>query len=158
MPSYLQQLRQLIGNRRIIYPAARIIIENEQGEVLFIRRIDNGKWGIPAGGFEQNETIEACIRREVQEEVNIELLDLQVIGIATHPQQETVIYPNGDEVQYFTIEFYSNNWRGTPQADNVETKEVIFQPFDFYKNLPANEQSTFLSLEYFRKNGQVRLF
>ena len=65
MPSYISNLRTKIGHDKFIHPAARIIVENEKGEILFIRRTDNGKLGIPAGGLEENETIEECIRREV---------------------------------------------------------------------------------------------
>jgi len=36
----------------------------------------------------------------------------QVIGISSSPQKESVEYSNGDKIQYFTIEFYSNDWEG----------------------------------------------
>ena len=37
MANYIQTLRNLVGNRIIIHPAARIILENEAGEILLIR-------------------------------------------------------------------------------------------------------------------------
>ena len=109
MESYITKLREKIGRDKFIHPAARIIVENDEGEVLFIERADNGNIGLPAGALEENETIEACIIREVKEETGIEITALEVIGISTDPRVETVRYPNGDEIQYFTIEFYSNS-------------------------------------------------
>ena len=108
MKDYIAKLREKIGQDKFIHPAARIIIENELGEILFIERNDNGKIGLPAGGLEEGETIRECIIREVKEETGLILLDASVIGIITDPRKETVTYPNGDVVQYFTIEFYSN--------------------------------------------------
>jgi len=106
MKNYIKNLRKKIGNQKFIHPAARIIIENELGQILFIKRIDNGNLGIPAGGFEENETIEECIIREVKEETGLEILSLQLIGLSSNPKNETVKYPNGDKIQYFTCEFF----------------------------------------------------
>ncbi len=155
--NYIQNLRTKIGHQKFIHPAARILIENEAGEFLFIQRIDNGKLGIPAGGLEEGETIEQCIIREVQEETGLELQGVEVIGISTNPQNETVTYPNGDMIQYFTVEFYSQQWTGTPKADNVETKAIQFLPFETYKKLPQNEQSAFRSFLHYQKTNQIRL-
>ncbi len=155
--NYISEIRKKLGRAPFIHPAARIIIENDQQEILFITRIDNGKIGLPAGGLEWNETIEECIRREVLEETGLEVLELEVIGISSDPQNESVAYPNGDKIQYFTIEFYCNKWKGILRADQVETKAVAFQSPDFKNQLPENERSTFESLEYFRKSGKVRL-
>ena len=37
-------------------------------------------WTFPGGGTRKNETSEAAVRREIQEEVGIELVDLQQVG------------------------------------------------------------------------------
>jgi 8-oxo-dGTP pyrophosphatase MutT (NUDIX family) len=47
--SYLGQLRQLVGNRKLITPAVRAVIHNQQSHVLLIQRKDNQRWGLPAG-------------------------------------------------------------------------------------------------------------
>ena len=68
MKNIIKKMRSKLGKEKFIHPAARIIIENENKEILIIERVDNGKIGIPAGALEENETIEACIIREVEEE------------------------------------------------------------------------------------------
>ena len=157
MSSYLQNLRSIIGTRKVIHPGARIIMENEDGDILMVRRTDNGQWGLPAGSLEENEDIEACIRREVREETGLNLLHLEVIGISSRPERESVQYPNGDQVQYFVVEFYSNRWEGQYFPDNHETDEVRFFSVDEMDRLPPQEWATFESLIYFRATGRIRL-
>ena len=156
--SYIQKIRAKIGHEQFIHPAARIIVENRVGEVLFIERIDNGKLGLPAGALEENETIEDCIRREVKEETGLIIQALEVIGISSNPAKEAVSYPNGDQIQYFTIEFYSSQWEGELQPiDKAEVKTAQFLPKEKAHQLPTNEQSAFESLSYYRKYGRVML-
>ena len=45
------------------------LVYNKDGDVLFIFR--NGKWDLPKGGTEKNETIEETAIREVEEETGI---------------------------------------------------------------------------------------
>ena len=44
-------------------------VYNKKGEVLFIFR--NGKWDLPKGGIEKDETIENAAMREVEEETGV---------------------------------------------------------------------------------------
>ncbi len=157
MLNYLKRIRSKIGSERFIYPAARIIIENEQGEYLFIERMDNGSLGIPAGGMEEGESIEECIIREVREETGLIIEEAQVIGISTKPELELVKYPNGDKTQYFTIEFYTNKYEGKLIADGMETKSVGFKSADYIDLLPKNEKSTFESLAFYRANARIKV-
>jgi aminoglycoside 6'-N-acetyltransferase I len=155
--SYIKNIRAKIGRDLLIHPAARIIIENDRREFLFIIRLDNGKIGLPAGALEENETIEECIIREVREETGLLISDPEVIGISTHPQLELASYPNGDRTQYFTIEFYINKFEGELAADHLESKSAAFRSPEYVQLLPDNEKSTFDSLELYRSTGRVNV-
>ncbi|MBI1276552.1 MAG: NUDIX domain-containing protein [Anaerolineaceae bacterium] len=48
-------------------------IFNEQGQVLLVKRSDNGRWGLPAGFCEVNQTPRENIKREVREETGLEV-------------------------------------------------------------------------------------
>jgi ADP-ribose pyrophosphatase YjhB (NUDIX family) len=158
MGDYIKKIRQKIGNEKFIHPGARIIVENKNNEILIIERADNGNFGLPAGAIEENETIEECIIREVLEETGIQIISLEVIGISSNPVRETVEYKNGDKIQYFTVEFYSNDWRGeikSTQDDEVKRSKFISR--EDLPPLPINESSAFESLAYFRKYKKVML-
>ena len=158
MQDYISKLRQKIGNDKIIHPAARILVENDKGEFLFIYRADNGNLGLPSGGFEENETIEQCIIRETREETGIEVQSVQLIGITSAPESQSVVYGNGDQVQYFTIEFYSNDWTGEIQvSDPTEVKSAFFAPAERLQELPENERVIVDVLSDYRSTGQVAL-
>ncbi len=155
MKSYIKKIRKKIGHQKFIHPAARIIIENEKGQILFFKRKDNGNLGIPAGGLEEDEPIEECIIREVKEETGLEILNMSFIGLSSNPKNETVEYPNGDVIQYFVCEFYSNDFKGKIKADEIEVSKVEFLDISNFKKLPENERRTFESLDFFKKNGRV---
>ena len=48
-------------------------IFNEQGQVLLVKRSDNGRWGLPAGFCEVNQTPQENMKREVREETGLEV-------------------------------------------------------------------------------------
>lgn len=53
------------------------VIRNQQGEILIDRRLAKGEmaglWEFPGGKIELNETVEECIKREISEELAIEV-------------------------------------------------------------------------------------
>ena len=158
MKNYIQKIRTKLGHESFIHPAARILIENINHEFLVIERQDNGNLGIPTGALEEGETIQECIIREVNEETGLQLLDVEVIGISSSPNLESVSYPNGDQIQYFTIEFYSNSWTGEIKInDPDEVKNTRFAPLSLLDNLPPNERSILKSLQYYRDTRKVLL-
>jgi len=53
------------------------IVWNDQGQILIDRRLPEGLlggvWEFPGGKIEPGETVEECIKREIQEELGIEI-------------------------------------------------------------------------------------
>jgi len=50
------------------------LVKNKKGEILLIFR--RGKWDLPKGKLDENETIEECAIREVQEETGLQKLKI----------------------------------------------------------------------------------
>jgi 8-oxo-dGTP diphosphatase len=74
---------------------AAAIIENEQGQILIARRkkgkSQEGMWEFPGGKIEGNETVDECLRRELREEMNIEIEPYAYFGENDHRYGETHI-------------------------------------------------------------------
>src|SRR5215212_963937 len=51
------------------------LVHDEEGRILLLKHTYRpGKpWGLPGGGLRPGESLEDCIRREVQEEANIKI-------------------------------------------------------------------------------------
>ena len=63
------------------------IILNETGEVLLLLREkapEAGYWSIPGGKVELFETLEDAIKREVKEELDIDIELIDLVGVTDH--------------------------------------------------------------------------
>ena len=73
------------GHHHYINPAPcnGVIIENEQGEILLVKRkIDpkKGYWDFPGGFIDPDEDLEQSAKREILEELNVEIEVKSIIG------------------------------------------------------------------------------
>lgn len=157
--SYLGKLRAIVGPQLLIVPGFRIIIENSAGEILFIKRSDNGMWGLPAGSPELRESLNDCVCREVLEETGLKIDKFDCFGFASNPIFETHTYPNGDQIQNFTLLLFSKHWHGTHGVNDDETTDVRFYSPD---DLPAknelllHEASSIPLYFNYKKTGQFQ--
>jgi ADP-ribose pyrophosphatase YjhB (NUDIX family) len=65
-------------------PCNAVIIENNNGEILLVKRkIDpkKGYWDLPGGFIQPNEAFETSVKREIKEELGIEIEVKQIIGV-----------------------------------------------------------------------------
>ena len=129
MSDYVRSMRKLVGTRRLLLPGVRAIIVNDQGEVLLQRRTDMPLWGLPSGSVELDETAWEALKREVKEETSLEVLHAEPMALYSGPSQRFT-YPNGEEIQCFSVAFIIRDWAGDPKPDGVEGSEVRFWPTD----------------------------
>ena len=134
MGPYLKSLRFRMGSQRILLPGVRAIILNDREEVLLQRRTDMACWGLPSGSVELDETAIEALQREVLEETSLKVLQAKPMALYSGPSQRFT-YPNGDEVQCFSVAFIVRDWTGEPKADGDEGSEVRFWLMDA---LPEN--------------------
>ena len=120
IPNYVAWLRSHIGHEKFIMTGAAACIRDTQGRVLLQKRVDNALWGFPGGAQELGESITDTVRREVREEVGLDVEPRQLIGVYTSPALDKT-YPNGDQTQLF-ITFFECEVTGGElrmQADEV---------------------------------------
>lgn len=127
MGPYLESIRSRLGPQCILLPGVRAIILNDRDEVLLQRRTDLACWGLPSGSVELDETALEALKREVREETGLEVRQAEPMALYSGPSQRFK-YPNGDEIQCFSVAFIVRDWTGRPKADGIEGSEVRFWP------------------------------
>jgi 8-oxo-dGTP diphosphatase len=79
------------------FVGAGVACINQAGQVLMVRRQDNGQWDFPGGRAEVGESTEAAAARELLEETGVAAHDLELLGVFSGP--ETLhTYPDGNTV------------------------------------------------------------
>jgi len=99
-------------------PAVNGVIINSRGEVLITRRSSKvrepGKWCLPGGHVEIGEQWIPAFRRELQEEVGIEVLAETLIGIYSDPSLTVTaeVLPEGHRGQFVVALFRVDKYLG----------------------------------------------
>ncbi len=63
----------------------KLIIKDEHGKLLVLKDKTTNAWELPGGGLEHGEYIEQAARREVQEELGVELTKFEKKPIVIEP-------------------------------------------------------------------------
>ncbi len=125
--SYLGQIRKFIGKRKLIITAARAVIRDREGHILFIRRRDNGLWGMPAGSQELDESILDCLKREVKEESGLDVISATPMAIYS---RRSIVTAYGDPYHLFQVQFLVDEWSGELVTETDETVDARFFGLD----------------------------
>jgi ADP-ribose pyrophosphatase YjhB (NUDIX family) len=153
--SYLGQLRQLVGQRKLIAVTVRAVIRDDQGRVLLIRRRDNDRWAMPAGSMELDESIEETLRREVREETGLTVTAATLIAVYSHPRY-SAITTYGDPYQFISFVFRVDGWAGELVTNTDETIDArFFAPDDLPDNMPDLYRETLTDVAQY--NGTLFL-
>lgn len=129
MGDYLCWLRGKVGPRKILLIYASACVRDNAGRILWQQRSDFGWWGLPGGVMELNESLAACVVREVREETGLDVVPVRLVGVYTSPEFE-VTYPNGDQVQQVTACFDCEIVGGQLRPDGQETLALDWFPPD----------------------------
>ena len=109
-----------------IVPSANVIVVNDAGEILMIRRTDNDNWAVPGGGMDLGESITDAAVRETQEETGITCEVTGLVGIYTSPRHVILYTSNGEVRQEFSIVFIARPVDGElrPSSESSEPQWV----------------------------------
>ena len=132
---YIMNLREKVGHDPLIGVGATTLVFNNKNELLLNLRSDTNNWGIPGGSKELNETLEECAVRELKEETNIDVNDLELITVLSG-KEYYFKYPNKDELDCVIALYKVLNYEGELNVNDGESKKLEFFSLD---NLPELE-------------------
>lgn len=109
---------------------AGAVITDDGGRVLLLNHVfrQGSGWGIPGGFIEKGEQPEAAIRRELREEIGLELERAEIAFVRTlkRPSQVEIIF--------------RGRARGTTESQSVEIKSAEWFALDkLPKGLPRDQ-------------------
>jgi len=84
LPGKVRRRAVRLGQKRFTVTAGALIFD-EQGRILLLEHVfrpDSG-WGLPGGFLSQGEQPEAALRRELLEEIGLEVSDVELVLIRT---------------------------------------------------------------------------
>ncbi|HXL95554.1 MAG TPA: NUDIX domain-containing protein [Streptosporangiaceae bacterium] len=110
-------------------PSVNVVVANDAGDVLMIRRTDNGNWAVPGGAIDLGESVTQAAVRETQEESGIECRVTGLVGIYTDPRHIILYTSNGEARQEFSIVLTAVPVGGQPTPSD-ESSEVRWVPRD----------------------------
>jgi len=109
---YIEDLRAIIGTRKIILNGCIAFIQNTEGKILLQqRKYPHGIWGLPGGLMELGESTEQTVRREIFEETGLQLGKLSLFGVYSG-ENYLCIAQNGDEFYVVTTVYTSSEYTG----------------------------------------------
>jgi mutator protein MutT len=115
---------------------AAIAIVTRHGQILLCQRRDGdtfgGYWEFPGGKVEPGESLEDCLRRELREEIEIEVRPTRALPHIDHQYPDALVRLHP---------FLCDHLRGEPQL--IECQQAVWiDPANLrnYKLPPANEQ------------------
>jgi ADP-ribose pyrophosphatase YjhB (NUDIX family) len=123
------------------------------GEILLIRREDNGLWAMPGGFVDVGETLAGAAERELREEANIRGRAVKLVGIF-----DSRILRSQTKAHLYHAVFLVEAEPGTPEA-GPETTDVGYFPEDRLPDLsPGHETKVRLAFQFHRGQASEAYF
>jgi ADP-ribose pyrophosphatase YjhB (NUDIX family) len=106
-----------------LVPSVNVVVVNDAGEILMIRRTDNDNWAVPGGAIDLGESVAQAAVRETREESGIECEITGIVGIYSDPKHVILYTSNGEARQEFSIVLTARPLSGQPTPSS-ESSEV----------------------------------
>jgi ADP-ribose pyrophosphatase YjhB (NUDIX family) len=110
-----------------LVPSVNVVVTNDAGDILMIRRTDNGNWAVPGGAIDLGESVAQAAVRETLEETGISCEITGIVGIYSDPRHVILYTSNGEARQEFSIVLTARALGGQPTPSS-ESSEVRWVP------------------------------
>ena len=110
-----------------LVPSVNVVVVNDAGEILMIRRTDNDNWAVPGGAIDLGESVGQAAVRETREESGIDCEITGIVGIYSDPKHVILYTSNGEARQEFSIVLTARATGGEPERSE-ESSEARWVP------------------------------
>ncbi|WP_413600782.1 NUDIX hydrolase [Curtobacterium sp. Curtsp57] len=127
-PDFVLSLREKIGNAPLWLTGVTAVVtrgENDDRELLVVRRADNGALTPVTGIVDPGEEPAVAAEREVLEEAGVVAVAERLVWVQTLPE---MTYANGDRAQYMDLVFACRWSSGEPYPADGENTEAFWAP------------------------------
>jgi 8-oxo-dGTP pyrophosphatase MutT (NUDIX family) len=138
-----------------VVPSANVVVVNDAGELLLIRRTDNDNWALPGGALDLGESLPDCAVRETLEETGIQAEITGLVGIFTDPRHVILYTSNGEARQEFSVVFTARPVGGEPTPSS-ESREVHWVAADRLGELTM-DRSMRMRIDQYLAGGEPHL-
>ena len=147
MPAFLAALRRKVGHDLLLLPTVVVVARDGAGRVLLVRDRDSGRWTLPGGIVEPDETPADAALRELLEEAGTPATLTRLAAVVGGPGCETR-YANGDRIAWVACVFSAQLAEVPPRADGVEVTEARLVPAGTLPSLDLRDDAQrFLAAE-----------
>ena len=126
VPDFVLELRRKVGQAQLWLPGVTAVVRRG-GDVLLVRRSDNGQWAPVTGIVEPGEDPGVAARRETWEETRV---DVTVDRLAMVSVTPPITHVNGDRAIYLDHTFACTWIGGEATVGDDESVEVRWVPRD----------------------------
>ena len=137
-------------------PSVNVVVTNDQGQILLIRRTDNENWAVPGGAIDLGESMVQAAVRETKEESGIDCQITGLVGIYTDPKHVILYTSNGEARQEFSILLTAQPVGGQPTPSD-ETSEVRWVDRADVTDYTMDRSMQLRVRDYLEFSGQPRL-
>lgn len=122
IPEFIVRMRAALGpDFELWLPGVTAVVVRPEGQVLLVRRVDDGSWGPITGIVDPGEEPAVAARREALEEAGVEI---RVDRLASVAAGERVVHANGDHAVYLDHTFACTWLSGEAHVADDESLEV----------------------------------
>jgi len=131
-------------------PTVGALIFNREGKVFLMRSHKwRGKWVLPGGHIELGERMEDALRREVKEETNLDIRDIEFICF-----QEFIYDDRFWKPRHFIFFDYACRTDSTDVQLNDEAQEYVWVTLEEALKMPVEHYTEVTIREYMKTNAR----
>lgn len=120
--SYMWELRQKVGDMRVITATVDVLPVNARGEIKLVYSSVFERWSVVGGHVEHGDSWSSAAIKELEEEAGIVAQEKDLIPFGAISGPERIFHYQDGDTQPFTLCFLIKEWES--EGEQIDTEEV----------------------------------